>query len=236
MFPYIAAGVLALALARPALANDIAGVRIGSTLSEASIAIKRANRAFSLRPLKYASGEVAGLTAVIGQGGHERKQGAADEFAVLQDHRGKVWFVGRYQRMVPGSRIGLDALLASLSKKFGEPALRTASGRNGASSRAWDTDRAGKRIDPSQTGSPCDAIGFERPFIEGVNIRAPVHFPGNCGRRIALSNLSVEDGLVNEFTLHVIDVAVASQSIRREEADRKAALERERQSGKQPQI
>lgn len=44
--------MVTLVLARPALANDMSGVRIGSTLSEASMAIQHANKAFVIKPFK----------------------------------------------------------------------------------------------------------------------------------------------------------------------------------------
>lgn len=228
--------VLTLMLARPALANDISGVRIGSTLAEASIAIKRANKAFVMKPIKYDTGLVAGVTGIIGPGERERNERAADEFAVLQDERGKVWFVGRYQRMVPGSRVSMEALLASLTQKFGAPALRRAPGRVGAESYAWDTDRSGMRIDPSERDSPCDGIDFARPPIAGTNIRQPIGFPGNCGKRIALAEVDEENGLVRKFTLQVIDATAATHAINVRQMRRDAELERERRNGNKPQI
>jgi hypothetical protein len=234
--------VFSLLLAGPASAHDIAGVRIGATLSEASIAVKRANRAFAMTPLKDEAGEVAGLTAVIGPGpgpgpgDWQRSERAADEFVVMQNAQGKVWYVARYQRLEPGSRLGMDALLAALSAKFGAPARRNGILHLRTKTYVWDTDRAGNKVDPEDRDSPCDGTDFSRPPIAGVHIRQAIRFPAQCGVRIMLSDERVDDGLVSEFTLSAIDVKTASDALRLERRARDAELERERGNGKQPRI
>ncbi len=234
--PCAVVGMFALGLAGQALANDISGVRIGSTLSEASIAIKRANKAFVIKPFKLESGQLAGLSALSGHGDPASKEGAADEFVVLQNAAGKVWFVARYQRLVPGARVSQSALLAWLTQKFGEPIVNEMPGRSVRQFYSWDTDRAGKRVTAAQDDNPCNGLGFAGPPVAGGNILAPRRIPRNCGTRIMLSDLFVQDGLVNEFTLKVIDVKAASDDLQRDKQQRASELERERKSGVKPQI
>lgn len=228
--------MVALVLARPALAQDISGVRLGSTLSEASMAIKRANKAFAIKPFKLESGQLAGLSALSGHGDLASKEGAADEFVVLQNAAGKVWFVARYQRLVPGARVSQSALLASLTQKFGEPILNEMPGRSVRQFYSWDTDRAGTRVTAAQDDNPCNGLGFAGPPVAGGHILAPRRIPRNCGTRIMLTDLFVQDGLVNEFTLNVIDVKAASDELQSDKQQRAAELERERKGGIKPQI
>ncbi len=228
--------MVALVLARPALAQDISGVRLGSTLSEASIAIKRANKAYALKPLKDDAGKLKGLAAMSRSGEAGSWDDAVDEFAVLQDAAGKVWYVARYQRMLPGSRVSMAALLDSLTKKFGEPGKRVDGGRSASRIYAWDTDSGGKPVSASLRDSPCNGIRFHRSAMTDGYISAPSTFPAGCGTRIVLSDFFVEDGLVEQFTLRIINVKTAYDANWRTEVLRDAQRERERKNGVKPQI
>ncbi|NHZ93130.1 hypothetical protein F2P45_29580 [Massilia sp. CCM 8733] len=228
--------MLSLMLARPALASDISGVRIGSTLSEASLAIKSANNAFAIKPFKIVERELTGLSATRGNRDPDSEEGAADEFIVLQNAAGKVWFVARYQRMVPGSRVSLDALLGSLTQKFGEPTLRPEPGPRGWSLYSWDTDREGKRVKGADGNIPCKSIALEGTPLAGGRLRAPSSIPHNCGMRVMLTDVFERDGMVNRFILTVIDVKTASDDIERARRRHEADIARERKSGIKPQI
>ncbi|MDQ1922062.1 hypothetical protein [Massilia pseudoviolaceinigra] len=195
--------VLSIMFAQCAAASDISGVRIGSTLSEASIAIKRANNAYAMSTVwNYEGGEVKGIKAVAGDTNGGSIHGYADQFVALQDERGVVWFVARYQKMGPGARVSMADLLASLKKKFGEPSFTPISGQR---VNSWDYDWAGAQFHGQYPENPCSDLRMQRLHMTGLSISAPLTFPEKCGKRIVLSYYEYE-GMVHDFTLKVIDV------------------------------
>lgn len=232
MFRSATLAVCSILFAQGASANDISGVRIGSSLDEARIAIKMANRSFVLSPF-IDDGEMIGVTAIAAPRAKRADDGSADEFVALQDNRGTVWFVGRYQRLAPGSRFSMDDLLASLNKKFGTPSNTP---RTRYYDYSWEYDRQGKLYDGFANAGPCAGLVFSRPHLPGMSISAPEEFPSKCGMQVRLTNFLEENGLVSYFTLTVVDAKRRYDQLNAVKTEQKRHLDQERARGNKPKI
>ena len=224
-----------------ALAMDISGVQLGDSLANAKSAIANANSKFSMSPLKLTNGKEAGVIAVTAERipgrGITDAGGPSDEFVALQDESGKVWFLARSQRLVQGSRIKIDVLIASLKEKFGEPSgeIPILSGLG----RKWEFDRNGKQyVGPAGKG-PCATISLS-DSIPGTTISAPHSFSPNCGKLITATTGSVIEGMISHYTLNVIDAQSMYDQLNAREAqaekERKKKLEQEKAQGTKPNI
>jgi hypothetical protein len=125
------------AAAHAAPANDIAGLQLGSSYANARPMMLKANPGYKFTDIILKGGKVAGTDARYSKGGK-----VVDQFVVLQDAAGAVWFMGRGQAFEQGSRIKRDTMLRSLEEKYGKPN----DNMFGDGSQLWEFDRKGKQV------------------------------------------------------------------------------------------
>lgn len=222
----LAAAVLAVVTSTGALAaDDVAGVAIGTSLAEAKEAIAKANADYEITPLMLTNGKEAGVTAktadnLPGNGRHY-SAGPSDEFAVLQNDAGKVWFVARVQRFDQGGRMKLDTLKAALTEKFGQPSAKTIIGTLGFT---WQYDRNGKQWTGGGV-APCGDNGTSSP-IPGFSVPAPRSFNPKCGKIVSVHAATDSDQMVPYYTITITDVKTTFDELAAKEAGEEAARQK----------
>lgn len=194
-----ALSVLALSLSFSAhAAMDISGVEIGSAFTAAKPLMMKANPGYQITDLTQ-GGKVMGYNAVFVKDGNP-----VDQLVVLQNESGKVWFIGRGQRLAQGERIKHATLLSSLREKYGaESAISL--GSNGPH---WQFNRAGALYKGELSTGPCTGMAGNTTGLGKVtnaNINVPRSFAPTCGVNIDAPMFVDNDGMVFAFTLQLID-------------------------------
>lgn len=231
---------LGLALAPTSIfaATDISGIQLGQSFPAVKELVKKVNPAYELNDIKWSDGKLGGLNATV-----KRKGYVVDQFVVLQNKAGKVWFVGRAQQLEKGARVKPDVLLDSLKEKYG-PYTELSTGSGGPS---WNFDRNGKLYQGPTTQGPCYGglgTGSIMPLgqnVMGVNISPPRDFTQKCGMEIT-SGMATDltDGMVNSFGVRLIDSKSMYDELNgqavTEETKRNQQLQNEKAKNVKPQL
>ena len=188
------------AAAHAAPANDIAGLQLGSSYANARPMLLKANPGYKFTDIILKGGKVAGTDARYSKGGK-----VVDQFVVLQDAAGAVWFMGRGQAFEQGSRIKRDTMLRSLEEKYGKPN----DNMFGDGSQLWEFDRKGKQVFAKFGGQGAICNGGSTSHylgdMEGARIYMPTQFSEHCGTKISAHVSTDPDKMVAAFSVMVMD-------------------------------
>lgn len=223
-------------LAINAYATDVVGIKLGSSSGDLKRGMAAADSELTFADVKLQDGQLIGLQGrkMVGAGWNSY---AADQIVGLFDAQGRVWYVGRAQKFEKGSRPTLDATLAALRNKYGQPSF----GSKGAIE--WQFDRSGNLFQGQQVQSPCwtgtspGLMSFNAtPMSPGMF--APKTFNGHCGVRIVANAMSSADGMVDSLVVTMFDSANQYDQIERDKAasaaDQQAKLNAEKNKGVRP--
>ena len=206
-------------------ANDIAGVQIGSAFATSKALVVKANPGYQINEIRGGGGKVVGINALVQKDGR-----FIDQFVVIQNDAGIVWFVARAQGFEKGARIKSETLLNSLQEKYGSPSEMSV----GSGGPMWDFDREGKLYQGASTQGPCyTGIGAgtttsfgKVPGALGINI--PRTFGPKCGTRISTGvSKDSNDGMVSAFSVQIVDSKRMFDELNNK--DMKLQTERQRQ-------
>ncbi|AIR90609.1 hypothetical protein [Pseudomonas cremoricolorata] len=217
--------LLAALVCIPALAaDDVSGVKLGSTLAEATAAISNINDQYKVSPLKLQDGSEAGVSAVTdeqSQGtGFTDFRGPVDQFLALQNDAKAVWFIGRAQALKEGSRMPLDTLETALKEKYGP----FSGADNGMGKRyVWQYDRKGKLYIGINSGGPCADLYDFRSRVPGVAITTPASFNAKCSKLIVVQTGFAPDDLTASYTVSIADMASMYDQLQAEQQAAKDA-------------
>lgn len=230
--------VLATLLSGSALAaTDIAGITIGAPLSGQRQAIAKVNPSYQLNDIKLANGKTVGVNAIAQNAGR-----VTDQFVVIQNDSGIVWFVARAQALEKGSRIKPETLLNSLKDKYGMYTELSI----GSGGPMWQFDRQGNIYKGQSVQGPCYAgigAGASTTFgkVPGTSIQVPRNFTPKCGTEITTSVLKDStDGMVSAFAVQIVDAKRMYDELNgkatAEENERKRKLEAEKSKDTKPKL
>jgi hypothetical protein len=212
----------ALAVSNHALAgaHDIAGVTIDLPLSTQRAAIAKTNPQYRITDLKE-NGRVVGIYAVLMKG-----PVAADEFVAMQDKKGIVWFIGRYQTVEKGERINPETLAASFKEKYGKSysySHVTTTNPN------YEFDRKGNLYNGKKFGGqfngPCSSMGFTTVHM----IQVPTSYKESCG--VIINTSAVGDGPDNmtvSYTVTIANIARMYDEVKSEQDEVQKLKQQER--------
>jgi hypothetical protein len=203
--------VLALSGHALAGAQDIAGVVIDLPLSAQRAAIAKTNPLYRITDLKEKNGRVVGIYAVLMKG-----PVAADEFVAMQDKKGIVWFIGRYQTVEKGERIRPETLAASFKEKYGKS--YSYSDINSANPN-YEFDRKGNLYNGNKFGGqfngPCSSMGS---MAVGQMIQVPTSYKENCGVLIKTSGIQdLGDKMIVSYTVTIANIARMYDEVKSEQ-------------------
>jgi hypothetical protein len=225
---------LALSLSLSAhAAPDVSGIEIGSAFTSAKPLMMKANAGYQITDLTQ-GGKVMGYNAVAMKDGNP-----VDQLLVLQNESGKVWFIGRGQRLAQGERIKHATLLASLREKYG-PESAISLGSNGPH---WQFNRAGALYKGDLSTGPCDGMvggALSLGKVPNANINVPRSFAPTCGVNIDAPMFVDNDGMVFAFTLQLIDAKAMFDELTAKDqaakADQQRKLEAEQARNVKPKL
>jgi hypothetical protein len=225
-------------LATSAYAVDVVGIKLGSSASDLKRAMTAADAEMAFADVKLQDGQLIGLQGrkMVGSGWSTY---AADQMVGLFDAQGRIWYVGRAQKYEKGSRPTLDATVAALRNKYGQPSFGS---RN---LFEWQYDTNGALFQGQQMQSPCwtGTGAATMPFSVGPQspgLTAPRIFNGHCGIRIVASAMSANDGMVDSLVVTMFDSASQYAQIERDKAsataEQQSKLNAEKSKGVRPGI
>lgn len=229
--------VLTFAATQAIAANDIAGVQIGSPLSTQRTVIAKANPSYQLNDVKLTTGKIVGINAIAQKDGR-----IIDQFVVIQNDAGIIWFVARAQALEKGARIKPETLLNSFKEKYG-PYADISTGSGGP---IWQFDRQGKIHLGQYIQGPCYAgigAGASTTFgkVPGTAIQVPRNFTPRCGTEItSYVRKDSTDGMVSAFSVQIVDAKRMYDELNGksavEENERKQKLEAEKSKDIKPKL
>lgn len=228
---------------------DISGYKIGAQMALAKPVLQKINPAYVFEDIKLSDGHVVGLSAVAKIVKQNMPTFYADQFIVLQNEAGVVWFAGRAQQIADKEKyVNIKTLRESLEGKYGKATLTE------NLKMLWDYDASGKQYFSVKLGdyygvSPCDTDGNNSDnlgTITGTQLPMWVSrkFSEKCGFAVN-SRMSTAAGdssgsLVGQYT-----VTLANPKLRHDMAAIKAAkdalekkklIDQEAQRGNKPQL
>ncbi len=218
--------------------NDIAGVQLGSSYASARPLLLKANPGYKFTDITLTGGKVVGTNAAFEKGGK-----VVDQFIVIQNAAGQVWYAARGQAFDQGGRIKTDTLKQSLVGKYGKFSRYGYLEEN----PLWEFDRAGKLWTGSNYQGPCGSGGIpagggtDMGRVSGANIHVPTNFPERCGVMIktAISH-NEADKMVSAFSVMMVDSARMYDELngnkQKAEAERVQKLKRESAQDIKPQL
>jgi len=193
---------------------DIAGVRVGMSLSATKAAIANVNPKYEIIEKKDA-GKVIALLAVYGD--------EVDQFIAVPDDAGVVWHIGRWQK--PSEPMLPQTLDDALRKKYGTPSDDDDIGMG--REVIWPFDWQGKQVSKRN----CRRHEFYIYIGGGTQLALPI-FPTECGGVITASYLfnygKINDTIVpvvTRFSVEITDAKSRNDQI----AAKKEATAREQQ-------
>lgn len=233
--------VLAAALAATthvacAEALDVSGISIGTQISSARGLLQKVNPAYQIEELRFTNGKVVGLKAAA------RKNGAPtpnDQFVVMANDAGIVWFVGRQQDYAKGNRVAFDELEKALIGKYGDP---TSTGIIMVSSKRWEKYRDGQTHRDKHSPGPCTSgfNAYEWNIVPGTQIGVLKNFAPNCGALIISEAKVDSDRMVTQLVTKVIDSKRMFDELNGKEVaaqqEKQKRLQQEKAAGNKPQL
>jgi len=177
--------------------HDIAGIKVGMSLSATKAAIAKVNPKYVITEIKGSGGNVIALQAIVGFD-YDRTD---DEFFAALNETGVTWFIGRWQK--PADPMPKETLSDALTKKYGQLSK--------AGYFIWSFDRQGKQVSLENCGNQ-ETSGYG---ISGVrtHLAPPSRFSSVCGGIISASfrseNRYFNDKPVNvvtEFNVQIAEV------------------------------
>ena len=218
-------------------ALDVSGISIGTQISSARGMLQKVNPEYQVEELRFTNGKIAGLKAVA------KKNGAStpnDQFVIMSNDAGIVWFVGRQQNYAQGNRVAFDELEKALVGKYGNP---TSTGIIMVSSKRWETYRDGRTHRDKHSPGPCTSgfNAYEWNIVPGTQIGVLKNFAPNCGTLI-ISEAKVDsnDRMVTQLVTKVIDSKRMFDELNGKELaaqqEKQKQLQQEKAAGNKPKL
>ena len=216
-------------------ALDVSGISIGTQISSARDLLQKVNTEYQIEELRSTIGKVVGLKAAA------RKKGAPtpnDQFVVMANDAGIVWFVGRQQDYAQGERVAVDELEKALTGKYGVP---TRTGIH--SNKRWERYRDGRTHRDKHSPGPCTSgsMAYDWNIVPGTQIGVLQRFSPNCGTLI-ISEAKVDsnDRMVTQLVTKVIDSKRMFDELNGKELaaqqEKQKQLQQEKAAGNKPQL
>lgn len=233
----LAAALTATAFSASAEALDVSGISIGTQISSARGMLQKVNPAYQVEELRFTNGKVAGLKAIAKQSGTPMPN---DQFVVMANDAGLIWFVGRQQNYAQGNRVPFDELEKALVGKYGEP---TSTGIIMVSSKRWETYRDGRVHHDKHSPGPCTSgfNAYDWNVVPGTQIGVLKNFAPNCGALI-ISEAKVDsnDRMVTQLVTKVIDSKRMFDELNGKEQaaqqEKQKQLQQEKAAGNKPKL
>lgn len=206
---------------------DISGYKIGGQMASAKPALQKINPAYAFDEVKLSDGRVVGLSAVAKIVKPNTSPFYTDQFILLQNEAGVVWFAGRSQRIPDKEKyVNIKTLRESLEGKYGKATLTE------NLKLLWDYDANGKQYFSVKLGdyygvSPCDTNGNDTDnlgTITGTQLPmwVPRKFSEKCGF-VVNSRMSTAAGQSTQSLVDQYTVTLSNPKLRHDMASIKAA-------------
>ena len=195
---------LLLAAGQAAYALDIAGVALGSNMQDTRVAVAKANPKLRFTEIELDEGKGIGLLAK--ESGHPAidgpNAGLYDEFVVLLNEAGKVWYAVRNVNTSSENRIVHRGLVLELMRKYGGPASQSWVAPH-VMAITWTTYRSGKMYVGAADKGPCGLLSAGG-LIPGTTVRMPHPLKPECGSLVVASLPRVSlDGKIASYSISV---------------------------------
>jgi hypothetical protein len=228
---------------------DISGYKIGAQMALAKPALQKINPAYTFDEIKLDDGRVVGLSAVAKIVKPNRSPFYTDQFVVLQNEAGVVWYAGRTQQIADKEKyVNMKTLRESLESKYGK------STHSENLSMVWDYDASGKQYMSVKIGdyygvSPCYTDGNSTDNLGDITgtrllMWVPRKFSEKCGFTIN-SHMSAGIGdstmsLVSTYTVTMVNPKLrydmAAIKAAKDAIEKKKLIDQEAQRGNKPQL
>lgn len=228
---------------------DISGYKIGAQMASAKPVLQKINPAYVFEEIKLQDGRVVGLSAVVKIVKQNMPTFYADQFVVLQNEAGVVWFAGRTQQIADKEKyVNIKTLRESLESKYGKSTFSE------NLSMVWDYDASGKQYMSVKIGdyygvSPCYTDGNSTDNlgdVTGTNLAmwVPRKFSEKCGFAVH-SRMSTAAGdstmsLISKYTTTLVNPKLrydmAAIKAAKDAIEKKKLIDQEAQRGNKPQL
>ncbi|MFZ6846027.1 hypothetical protein [Undibacterium sp. RuTC16W] len=228
---------------------DISGFKIGGQMVSAKPALQKINPAYTFDDIKLSDGRVVGLSAVAKIVKPNTSPFYTDQFILLQNEAGVVWFAGRTQQIPDRDKyINRKTLRESLEEKYGKSSYAEFNGMS------WEYDISGKQYFSVKIGdyygiAPCYTDGNDADNLGQItgtqlSMWLPRKFSEKCGFTV-ISRLSGAAGdstgaLLSQYTVSLINPKLrhdmASIKAAKEALEKKKLIDQESQRSNKPKL
>jgi hypothetical protein len=228
---------------------DISGYKIGGQMVTAKPALQKINPAYVFDEIKLSDGRVVGLSAVVKIVKQNMPTFYADQFILLQNEAGVVWFAGRTQQIADKEKyVNIKTLRESLESKYGKSTYSE------NLSMVWDYDVGGKQYMSVKIGdyygvSPCDTDGNNADNLGDITgtqlaMWLPRKFSEKCGfavkSRMSSAAGDSTNSLVSKYTVTLANPKLrydmAAIKAAKDALEKKKLNDQEAQRGNKPQL
>jgi hypothetical protein len=214
------AASLVLASGSAWAAPDISGIAIGEDYATAKAAIAKMNPSYKFTT-EVTSGNDADRKVVGVIAEAKGNAGGLDQFVIMKNDAGVVWFVAKYQVFEKGDRPRYKGIGDALIKKYGK---ETKFDNSVYKNYYWMYDREGKLSRIASDKGPCgDGLGYgAQSFID-----APQSFSSKCGMFMKAFVSVTQDGMVDRLGIKIADIKIMYDELHMKSSQ--ATQEQERQ-------
>jgi hypothetical protein len=205
---------LLLLASHAAHALDIAGVALGSNAAEARAAVSKVNPKFQFSSIRLPGGKGTGFVAK--ESGHPAihgpNAGLYDEFVVLLDDAGKVWYLVRNVNTSSENRIVHRDLIREFTQKYGGPSNRSWLIQE---TITWARYRSGKMYIGAADQGPC-GLPVLKDVISGTTVKMPSPLKTDCGTLVVASvpRASVDEKVAS-YSISMVDAKALQDGARK---------------------
>ncbi|MYM87119.1 hypothetical protein GTP91_07980 [Rugamonas sp. FT82W] len=188
---------------------DIAGIRVGISVTEARQLLQKLNPAYKFTPItRIMSSEPLGLQASVGTDRTDKK--GADFFSVLYNEAGIVWRIKREQTVTADKAILASTLIQSLTAKYDQAGGVAKYRDQGNTNLAWSYDLAGRQLASFSTNvndSPCrpsSSYGPSNPLSN--NLSYTEKYSPTCAMTITADSHAFRTGNQNMLDMYAVEI------------------------------